>query len=96
MQFKNVRLIVIAVLVGVVLLVPLVAMRFTDEVKWNWLDFVVAGALLLSAGLACEIVLRAVAKASYRLLLCVGILAVLILVWAELAVGIFGTPLAGS
>ncbi len=36
------------------LLVPLVAMLFTDEVAWGPLDFAVAGVLLFSAGLTYE------------------------------------------
>jgi hypothetical protein len=71
-------------------------MRFTSEVKWGLLDFVIAGILLFGTGLAIEFVLRKVKKLEYRLALCAAILIGLFLVWAELAVGIFGTPLAGS
>ena len=35
----------------VLLLVPLVAMQFTREVRWGLADFIVAGALLFGAGL---------------------------------------------
>ena len=96
MSKQNTRLIIIVGIVVVLLLVPLIAMQFTSEVNWSYFDFVVAGTLLLGTGLACEFVLRKVKITQYRIAICVAIVAVLILVWAELAVGIFGTPFAGN
>jgi hypothetical protein len=54
------------------------------------------GVLLLGTGLMCELVLRKVKKIKYRIAICGAILVVLLLIWMELAVGIFGTPFAGS
>ena len=93
---KNKRLIGIVLAVAGLLSIPFVAMQFTDEVKWGLADFAVMGMLLLGAGLAIDFVMRAVKKTEYRLLACAAILLVLVLVWAELAVGIFGSPFAGS
>lgn len=89
---------VIGILVGVslMLLVPLVAMRFTDEVNWTLFDFAVAGVLLFGTGIICEFVLRKINKTGYRIGIVVGLLAALVLIWTELAVGIFGTPFAGN
>lgn len=84
------RLIGIVLIVALLLLIPLVAMQFTDEVTWNLLDFVVAGALLIGTGLMIDLVIRKVKKTEYRIALCIVILAGLLLVWTELAVGIFG------
>ncbi|WP_333695429.1 hypothetical protein [Flavobacterium sp.] len=92
----NQRLTVIVLVVGMILLIPMVAMQFTDEVNWNTFDFIVAGILLLGTGLAVEFVLRTIRSTQKRLLLCGFILFVLFLIWAELAVGIFGSPFAGS
>ncbi len=96
MTKQHIRLGIILGVVVVLLLVPMIAMQFTSEVNWSYFDFVVAGTLLLGTGLACEMVLRKVKLAKYRVAICVAILAILILVWAELAVGIFGTPFAGN
>ena len=96
MDAKNKRLIGIVLVVMIMLLVPLVAMRFTDEVKWSVYDFVIAGVLLLGTGLLCEWVLRKVKRWEYRVALCAAILFALLIVWAELAVGLLGTPFAGS
>ncbi|WP_442787850.1 hypothetical protein [Flavobacterium suncheonense] len=93
---KNERLIGILITVAVLLLIPFIAMRFTDEVDWSAIDFIVAGVLLLSTGLLLEFVLRTVKSKQSRILLCIAILAALLLIWAEFAVGIFGSPLAGS
>ena len=93
---KNKRLIGILLTVAVLLLAPLIAMQFTTEVNWTLSDFVIVGVLLLGTGLLCELVLRNVKKMEYRIALCVGLLLALFLVWVELAVGLFGTPFAGS
>jgi peptidoglycan/LPS O-acetylase OafA/YrhL len=93
---KSKRLLAIVLVVAFLLLIPLVAMQFTGEVNWTLRDFVTAGVLLLGTGLMCEFVIRKVKRKKYRIALIVAILAVLLLIWVELAVGIFGTPFAGS
>ena len=93
---KNNSLKIILTVVVIILLIPLIAMQFTDEVNWNLPDFIVAGVLLLGTGLACELVLRKVKNINYRIAICVGLLLALLLIWAELAVGIFGTPFSGQ
>lgn len=94
MKNKRLKLFVIATLI--LLLIPLIAMQFTSEVNWTPLDFVVAGVLLLGTGLICDLVIRKVKKIKYQTALIAVILIALLLIWAELAVGIFGTPLGGS
>jgi hypothetical protein len=51
---------------------------------------------LIGAGFISDLILRKISKFSYRIALLIGILIVLFLIWAELAVGIFGTPFAGT
>lgn len=96
MVLQNKRLIFILATIVFILLVPLVAMQFTSEVNWSAADFAAMGILLLGTGLLCELVLRLVHKTSYRILLCLLLFAALFVIWAELAVGIFGSPFAGS
>ena len=77
----------IAVVTGLILLVPLIAMQFTSEVDWTPADFVVAGALLF---VTMSLLLLAARRANtYRVLIGVTIAAVFLYVWAELAVGVF-------
>ena len=93
---QNKRLNIIMLTSTVLLFIPLIAMQFTDEVNWTLFDFVVAGVLLLGTGLMCEFVIRKVNKIKYRIAICIALLIVLLLIWADLAVGIFGTPLSGQ
>ncbi|AXP81713.1 hypothetical protein CJ739_2641 [Mariniflexile rhizosphaerae] len=96
MILKNKRLFAILGLVVFLLLIPGISMLFTNEVNWSIQDFIIAGILLLSIGLAIEFILRKVSKKQNRIALIIIILMLLILTWIELAVGVFGTPLAGS
>lgn len=93
---QNKRITGIVLAVALILSIPLIAMQFTSEVDWKPLDFVVMGALLLGTGFLCELVIRKVDNMDYRIGFIVLILIALFLIWAELAVGIFGTPFAGS
>jgi len=89
----------VSIVLGVVvaiLCIPLVAMQFTHEVNWDLADFIVMGALLLITGMSIEIVTRKVKSVQLKLAFTLIILLILFLVWAELAVGIFGSPFAGS
>jgi len=90
------RITIIFIVTGLILSIPLIAMQFTSEVKWDFKDFIAAGILLLSAGLAIELVIRNVRKNTIKTVLFIIILLALFLIWAELAVGVFGTPFAGS
>ncbi|MCJ7802834.1 MAG: hypothetical protein MUP82_10805, partial [Candidatus Marinimicrobia bacterium] len=76
---KNNRQIIVLVGVLIILTIPFVLMQFTDEVEWTIFDFIVAGVVLLSAGLICEFVIRKVNNLSYRFLICITILIALIL-----------------
>lgn len=85
------------ILVGtaLILLVPLIAMLFTDEVQWGVFDFVLIGALLLGAGISYEFITTKVAP-KHRGAIAVVFIAAVVLIWVELAVGVFGSPFAGS
>lgn len=79
----------IAIATLLILSVPLVAMQFTNEVKWDLLDFVTIGALLFGTGLLYELVAHRIKSNTYRIALGLGLLAAVALIWVELAVGIF-------
>jgi hypothetical protein len=93
---SRLRIIIILSVTAFILAIPLVAMQFTNEVDWKLSDFAIAGTLLLSTGLAIELVIRNLKTGTLRTVILVVILLALFLIWAELAVGIFGTPFAGS
>lgn len=89
MQNRNIFRIALAT--ALILLIPLLAMQFTDEVAWTLADFAVAGALLFGTGLTYELVARKMGGVAYRVALGVAVAAACILVWMNLAVGLIGS-----
>ena len=83
-------------IVGTILLIPLIAMQLTNEVNWSLFDFIIMGAMLTITGLLGKIIFKKVKKYKHRVALYVVGAIIFLLIWAELAVGIFGTPFAGS
>jgi hypothetical protein len=96
MTYPKQRFLYQGLAIGLLLLVPFIAMQFTDEVNWSGADFLVAGALLLGLFAVVELISVVITMKSHRLLLGGVALIVFLLVWAELAVGIFGSPFAGT
>jgi hypothetical protein len=87
---KNIILIILAT--AFILLIPLVAMQFTDEVNWTLADFLVAGTLLLATGFAFEFISRKLTATKQRAILAIALGLALVIVWTDLAVGIFNIP----
>jgi hypothetical protein len=76
-----------------ILAMPLVAMLFTEEVQWTLFDFVIAGALLLVAGLTYGFAASRARNPRYKIAIGIAVTAVFLIVWAQLAVGIIpGVP----
>lgn len=84
-------IVAVALITALLLLVPLFAMRFTDQVNWTTLDFVVAGALLFGTGCSFVLLTRMANGATCKLAAGVAVAAALLLVWVNLAVGIIGS-----
>jgi hypothetical protein len=78
------------------LLFPLVGTLVSNEVNWSFFDFIVMGILILSLSFGIKQVLMTIKNTNYRILIIGIILLVFLLVWIELAVGIFDTPFAGN
>jgi energy-converting hydrogenase Eha subunit A len=93
---KNKRAVIITIVIAVLLLIPAIAMQFTNEVNWETSGFIIAAALLSGTGLVCEVILGTLTKPIHKIIVCGIIVVALLLVWAEMAVGIFGSPFAGS
>ena len=83
-------------MVALLLLIPLIAMQLTNEVNWLFFDFIIMGGMLTITGLLIGIILKNVKNSKNRLILIVTIVMIFFLIWAELAVGLFGTPFAGD
>jgi hypothetical protein len=78
------------------LLIPLIGMMFTDEINWTLSDFSIMGFLLIVLGLGIHLVSTRTKNLKFRILYILIVCLLFLLIWAELAVGIFGTPFAGS
>jgi len=76
---------------GLLLLVPLVAMQVSEEVNWSPADFLFAGVLLVATGLAFKLAAKRTNQIRYRAAFAVAIIAALLLVWLNLAVGLIGS-----
>lgn len=73
-----------------ILMLPLVAMLFTTEVNWGLSDFIVMGMLLFGTGLTYTLITKMSDSIAYKLAVGVAVVAGLLLIWINLAVGIIG------
>ena len=71
-------------------------MAITDEINWSLFDFIIMGSLLIFLSIGINFVSNRTKNLKNRDLY-IGILVLIFtFIWAELALGIFGTPFAGS
>lgn len=80
----------IVLVTGLVLLIPLIAMQFTNAVNWSAFDFAAAGILLSGGSSLFVLVARKLAR-KYWLAAGIVIAIALLYIWAELSVGVFTT-----
>lgn len=71
-----------------ILLVPLIAMQFTDQVKWELNDFAFAFVFFVILGLILELGVRRLSSQTLRWTVGTAVVLFFMAVWAELAVGI--------
>ncbi|MGB1076530.1 MAG: hypothetical protein ACPGYK_10115 [Flavobacteriales bacterium] len=83
------------IITATVLLITAIGSLISGKTDRNRSDCIMGGTLLMTVIAGLGIVIHRVKGALRWVLLLVVVLA-FVLVWAELAVGIFGTPFAGS
>ena len=76
---------------ALILLLPLLAMQFTEKVAWDPADFAIFGTMLVGACGTYELAARVTGNNAYRAAVGVALAAAFILVWMTLAVGIIGS-----
>jgi hypothetical protein len=76
---------------AMLLLLPLVAMQFTEEVNWTAEDFVFAAVLFGSVGLAFELIVRKSGSLAYRFGAIGAVVATFLTIWVNGAVGMIGS-----
>jgi hypothetical protein len=87
---RSQSILAVAAVTGLLLLIPLIAMQFTDQVVWTASDFIVAGALLFAIGSSYVLATRTAPNIVYRAAMGLGLAATLFMIWANLAVGLIG------
>jgi hypothetical protein len=90
MRFRTVY-IVLGIAPLRLLAVPTLAMVFTDNVNWGLEDFAVAAVLIFGLGISIAFVRKKFNRPVW--IICV-ITLLFLLLWAELAVGVFGSLIA--
>ncbi len=78
------------------LLIPLVGMQYSNEVKWSLNDFIIMGVILLFFGIILNKIIYHVGAFNKRIILISTLIIFFFFLWAELAVGLFNSPFAGS
>jgi len=92
----TIKLLQLGSLVLALLCIPLLAMQFSGDVRWSVADFLLAGFLLFFSGLVVLFIQNKVSKRNRRIGLILVVLFLLLVLWAELAVGLFDSPFAGN
>jgi len=87
--FKDV--LIVALAVTLLLLIPLIAMFFSDQWNWGPFDFFLAWILLFSAGTTYKLTTRKSGNLAYKVAMGIAAATALFLVWSNLAVGIIGS-----
>lgn len=90
------RLLRLLVIIGAILLIHILAMQFTEEVDWDWADFILAFLMLIVTGGLIELFISRVEPTRYRYMLIALVVLCFLALWMELAVGLFGSTLASD
>lgn len=78
-------------LAALLLLLPLVAMQFSDEVSWTVGDFLFAGLLIGIVGVTFELTVRVTRNWAHRAAVVSALAAGFLTIWANGAVGMIGS-----
>ncbi len=81
---------------AVLLCIPLIGNFTSKELTGSVSDFGIAAVLLFGTAFLIDLIQRIIKDRTYKILTSIAIVVLLMLTWAELAVGIFGTPFAGN
>ena len=78
------------------LLIPLVGSLFTQAIHWSVFDYFVAALLLGGSVWGLSTIYKARFSKTVKRSLGVLFLLFILLLWSDMAVGLFGSPLAGG
>ena len=78
------------------LLIPLFGNIFSKQVNWSLFDFIVMGFLLGLTGLTIHFIIEKLRNKTFKIVTIIFALIIFLMIWVELAVGVFGSPITGS
>lgn len=84
------KLLYVALITASILMIPFLAMLFTDEVNWTASDFLIMGTILIATGLTYVFISSKSSLKTYKFALGLAIVTGFLLLWSNLAVGIIG------
>jgi len=84
-----------AIATVVLLAVPLIGGFISDQVNWTVADFLIGGALIFVVSSVEMLLWRSLPRKG-RWPVMLFLMLLFVILWAEMAVGIFGSPMAGS
>ena len=86
----------ILIICSSLLTIPLFFTVISDEFNWSFFDFIIMGFMMMVVGISFELVSRVIKNGKRKKLLYGLIILLFLLLWAELGVGIFNSPIAGD
>ena len=78
------------------LLIPLFGNIFSKQVNWSLFDFIVMGFLLGLTVLSIHFIIEKLRNKTFKIVTIIFALIIFLMIWVELAVGVFGSPITGS
>ncbi len=92
---KTQRIILLCIVL--LLIIPFVE-QLDGNTAFNWsvFDFILAFVMLLSFGFGLEYLIRKISSIKVKIFVILAACFLFILLWAEMAVGIFNSPIAGD
>ena len=83
------KYIVVVLFVLFLLLIPFTMMLLTDRIRWSLLDFIMAGVLLVITISTIHFIFRKIKNTKYFIVTSIAFLLLMLLIWIEIAVGVF-------
>lgn len=84
------------VIVPIMLAIPAIAMYAGMDVHWSTADFIIAALLLSIVRSAMTLCMQPANGARWQWWVAASLIVLCAVIWVELAVGLVGTPWAGS
>jgi uncharacterized membrane protein YfhO len=78
------------------LIIPLLGVLISDSIDWGFFDFLMMGSLLLVLGIAINLSLLNINHFKKKMAIIFFLILIFLIIWVELAVGVFNTPFAGT